>query len=199
MLGMRCVSAAALCVLALSACGAGQQAQTANQVKSSGGSAGSVGSLVVRNAQFTWSDPVPGGFVYPVGSDAALQVSIINEKTAGLRDGDRLVAVSSPIATGGRIVGDASIPDGQVLTAGYDQPVASIELPGTRAVDIALVGLTAPLRAGQTYPVVFTFENAGEVRLEVGVENPQVLPPRARDGGEEDPSFLETGPDVTPR
>ncbi|WP_226369814.1 hypothetical protein [Pseudonocardia oceani] len=32
---------------------------------------------------------------------------------------DRLVAVSSPIATSGRIVGDAAIPDGQVLVAGY--------------------------------------------------------------------------------
>jgi copper(I)-binding protein len=198
-IGTRGVLVGAVCVLALSGCGAGQEAATANQVTASGGSAGSSGSLVVRNAQFTWSDPVPGGFVYPAGADAALQVSIINEKTPGPGDGDRLVEVSSPIAAAGRIIGDASIPDGQVLTAGYDLPVASIELPGTRSVDIALVGLTVPVRAGLTYPVVFTFENAGDVRLEVGVENPQILPPRARDGAAEDPSFLETGPDVTPR
>lgn len=189
----------AVCVLALSGCGAGQETQTANQVAAAGGSAGSVGSVMVRNAQFAWSDPVAGDVVYPAGSDAALQVTFVNEKSVGLGGGDRLVDVSSPVATGGRILGDASIPDGQVLTAGYDQPVASIELPGTRAVDIALVGLTTPLRAGLTYPVVFTFENAGEVRLEVGVENAQVLPPRARDGEEENPSFLETGPDVAPR
>ncbi|GAA3223802.1 hypothetical protein GCM10017691_11180 [Pseudonocardia petroleophila] len=199
MLGTRATLLGAACVLALSGCGAGQEAATANQVTASGGSAGSAGSLMVRNAQFAWSDPVPGGLVYPAGSDAALQVTIVNEKSDGLDDGDRLVAVSSPVAAGGRIVGDAAIPDGQVLTAGYDQPVASIERPGTSSVDIALVGLTTPLRAGLTYPVVFTFENAGEVRLEVGVENPQVLPPRARDGEEEDPSFLETGPDVAPR
>ncbi|GAA3223633.1 hypothetical protein GCM10017691_10780 [Pseudonocardia petroleophila] len=61
---------------------------------------------MVRNAQFAWSDPVPGGVVYPVGSDAALQVTIINEESAGLDDGDRLVAVSSPVAGDGRIPQD---------------------------------------------------------------------------------------------
>lgn len=197
MLGTRATLLGAVCVLTLSGCGAGQQAQTANQVTASGGSAASVGSLMVRDAQFAWSGPVPGDAVHPAGSDAALQVSIVNEESPGLDDSDRLVAVSSPVATSGRIVGEARIPDGQVLTAGYDQPVASVDLPGTRSVDIALLGLTTPLRAGLTYPVVFTFENAGDVRLEVGVENPGVLPPRA---GEEDegPSFLETGPDVAP-
>ena len=199
MVGTRGVLAGAMCVLALGGCGAGQEAATSNQVTSAAGSTGSVGSLVVRNAQFTWSDPVPSGVVYPAGSDATLQVTIINEKSDGLDDGDRLVAVSSPVATGGRIVGDARIPDGQVLTAGYDLPIASVELPGTRTVDIALEGLTAPLRAGQNYPVVFTFENAGDVRMPVGVENPQVLPPRAREGEAENPSFLETGPEVNPR
>lgn len=197
MLGTRATLLGAVCVLTLSGCGAGQQAQTANQVTASGGSAASVGSLMVRDAQFAWSDPVPGGAVYPAGSDAALQVSIVNEKSPGLDDGDRLVAVTSPVATGGRIVGEARIPDGQVLTAGYDQPVASIDLPGTRSVDIALLDLTTPLRAGLTYPVVFTFEYAGDVRLEVGVENPEVLPPRAREE-ERKPSILETGPDVGP-
>lgn len=40
-----------------------------------------------------------------------------------------------------------------------------------------LEGLTEPVRAGLTYPVVFTFADAGELRLPVGVENPTVLRP----------------------
>jgi hypothetical protein len=68
-----------------------------------------------------------------------------------------------------------------VLTAGYDAPVASTALPSTTVVDIALVGLAEPVRAGLTYPVVLTFERAGELRLELPVANPDVLPPRARE------------------
>lgn len=167
---------------ALSGCGAGQQAQTANQVPASGGAAGQVGSIQVRDAHIAWTGPVPGGTAYRTGTDAPLQVTIVNDSTTTVADpaaADRLVAVSSPVATSGRITGDASIADGGVLTAGYDRPVASVTVPGTRTVDIALVGLTEPVRAGLTYPVVFTFARAGELRLQVPVENPSVLPPRA--------------------
>jgi hypothetical protein len=69
---------------------------------------------------------------------------------------------------------------GPVLTAGYEDPVASIAKPDTKTIDAALVGLTEPVRAGLTYPVVFAFERAGELRLEVPVENPEALPPPAR-------------------
>ena len=187
-------AAVAVCVAVLAGCGAGQEAATANHVTSSPGSTGTVGSVQVRDLQFTWSDPVPGDEVYSPGEDAPLQVTIVNTRT-GQGDGDRLVAVSSPVAASGRVIGDASIPDGQVLAAGYDQPVASIVTEGTREVEIVLVDLNAPIRAGMTYPVVFTFAEAGELRLQVGVENPSVLPPRARDGAERDPEVLSTGPD----
>jgi hypothetical protein len=150
--------------------------------------------MQVRDLQFTWSDPVPGDDVYSPGEDAPLQVTIVNTRT-GRGDSDRLVAVSSPVAASGRILGDATIPDGQVLTAGYDGPVASVVVEGTRDVEIALVDLTTPIRAGMTYPVVLTFVEAGELRLQVGVENPSVLPPRVRDGAERSPEVLSTGPD----
>lgn len=184
---------------ALSGCGAGQEAQTANQVTASGGAAGQVGSIQVRDAHIAWVGPVPGDTVYEPGDDAALQVTIVNDATTTVDDAlaaDTLVAVSSPIAGSGRIVGDARIPNGQVLTAGYDQPIASITVPGARAVDIILVGLSEPVRAGLTYPVVFTFARAGELRLQVPVENPEVLPPRARDAEPGEPRTLETGSDV---
>lgn len=180
-------------MIVLAGCGAGQEAATSEQRSSSPGSLGQVGSIQVRDAQFAWSDPVPGDAVYPAGADVPLQVTIVNGEV-GMPSTDRLVAVSSPIATSGRIVGDADIPDGQVLVAGYDGPVSSITVDGAREVAIALEGLTAPIRAGLTYPVVFTFADAGELQLQVGVENPSVLPPRARDA-EQDPAIIGTGPE----
>jgi copper(I)-binding protein len=189
---------AALAVLA-AGCGAGQQAQTANQVTATGGVGGEVGSVLLRDAQFTYDRPVPGGAVYAPGDDAALQVTIVNETSPGLGDGDRLVGVSSPIAASGRVVGDARVPDGQVLSAGYDEPVASLSPLGGDAVSIVLVDLLVPVRAGLTYPVVFTFEDAGDILLDVPVENPDVLPPRARDLDlPEEDRTLETGPEVGP-
>lgn len=184
----------AVCAVGLAGCGAGQQATTSDEPTSAPGSTGSVGPIVVRDAQFVWSDPVLTDAVYQPGADVPLQVTIVNQKTAG-PGADRLVAVSSPVATSGRIVGDARIPDGQVLAAGYDQPVASVVMEGTRPIDIALVGLTTPIRSGMTYPVVFTFEQAGDLRLMVGVETPQVLPPRAREG-EKEPEVASVGPDI---
>lgn len=77
---------------------------------------------------------------------------------------DRLVAVSSPIATSGRIVGDAAIPDGQVLVAGCtvtaSEPPASTTPPapttqsgpaaGSMAVVVARLAPSAvTVRTGQ--------------------------------------------------
>lgn len=179
--------------IGLGGCGTGQQAQTAQQVTGTGGAEGRSASILVRHAQFAYERPIPGGTVYEPGADAPVMVTIVNDATTTVDDGqaaDRLVAVSSPIATSGRIVGDATIPDGQVLTAGHVEPTTP---PGSTAVEIALVGLTAPVRAGHTYPVVFTFERSGDVRVEMPVDNPDVLPPRATDA-EPDVRTLETGP-----
>lgn len=201
--GRRCAAAVGVLglVLTLAGCGAGQQAQTSTQVTMTGGVGGRVGSLVVRDAQITYNGPITGDAVYRPGETAPLQVTIINNATALLEDGmrpDRLESVSSPIARSTRIAGDTRIPDGHVLTAGYDEPVASTVLPGTTVAQIALVDLTEPVRAGLSYPVVFTFEHAGALRLEVPVENPDVLPPRARQPGPADNGIPERYP-VAPR
>lgn len=175
---------AAVAVTLLAGCGAGQPAATAGQAASSGGAVGAIGTIQLRDAVITYSGPVPGDTVYDPGQDAPLQVTIVNDATGRVDDPpvDRLVAVRSPIAASGRIVGDARIPDGQVLTAGYDGPLSSVTPPGTMSVEIVLVGLTEPVRAGLTYPVDLTFERAGTVRLEVPVEYADVLPPRAFEG-----------------
>ncbi len=153
-------------VAVLAGCG-GDNVQTTATL----GAGGRVGGIVVRDAAFIFDRPVAGDTVYQPGEDAALQLTIINE---GDRP-DRLVRVSSPIARLGVIIGDARMAGHQVLTAGYQGPLASATLPGTDAVRIVLVGLRSPVSAGLRYPVVFDFERAGELRLDLPVENPRTL------------------------
>ena len=138
------------------------------QTTATGGVGGRVGDIVVREAQFTFDGPIAGDTVYQPGDDAALQLTIVNEGDRG----DRLIRVTSPIAASATITGDASIPGHQVLTAGYQAPLPSTTLPPIDAAQIVLTGLRSPVSPGFTYPVVFTFEQAGELRLELPVENP---------------------------
>lgn len=166
--------------LILVACGAGQVTQTATQARATGGASGRVGSILVRDAQFVFPGSAAGDAAYGPGADVPIQVTIVNDATATQADGlapDRLVGVASPIARSGRIEGAARIGDGQVLTAGYADPPA-----GTKTVGIALVGLTEPVRAGVTYPVVFRFERAGELRIELPVETPLNPTPNQENG-----------------
>jgi putative oxidoreductase len=79
---------------------------------------------------------------------------------------------------------------GVLIALGLATPAAGAAAAGT----IALVGLKSPVRAGLTYPVLFTFEHAGQLRIEIPVENPEILPPRARDAADADPPTSESGP-----
>lgn len=167
----------------VTACGAGQQAQTANQTSATGGVGGRIDTIEIRDAQFgADQQPVAGDSLYQPGQNAPVQVTIVNDATMTADDAlapDRLVSVRSPVARSGRIIGDARVPDGQALVAGYTRPGASVRTDGSREIAIELVGLTEPLRAGMTYPVEFTFARAGSLRLDLPVENPQFTKPRA--------------------
>jgi copper(I)-binding protein len=174
----RLALAAALLAFLSVGCGAGQDAQTADQITGTGGSYGQTGEVSVLDAQFVFDGPIAGDEVYRPGAEAPLQLTIVN---AGPTD-DRLVEVTSPVAASARITGDPRIPGGQALTAGYVEPVASVETRDARPIEITLVGLTEPVRAGLTYPVTFTFADAGSLTLSLPVENPDVLPPRAEPG-----------------
>jgi len=148
----------------------------------SGSSEGRVGDIVLTDALFEFRGPIEAPAVYRPGESVSVQATIINEGAAA----DRLVAVSSPVAGGGVIDGDAALPSRHTLTAGYSRPVATISLPDTTSVDLRLTDLKMPIRAGLTYPVVFTFARAGELRLQLRVDNPDTpredcpLPPNGR-------------------
>jgi copper(I)-binding protein len=173
-LSLRRLALAALALIASVGCGAGQEAQTADQITGTGGAYGQTGEISVLDAQLVFDGPIAGDEVYRPGADAPLQLTIVN---AGAAE-DRLIEVRGPVATSARVTGDPRIPGGQALTAGYVEPVASVETRNARAIEITLVGLTEPVRAGLTYPVTFIFEDAGSLTLSLPVENPDALPPR---------------------
>ena len=155
--------------LATAACGTGQVSQTAEQVTPW---AGEVGEIAVLDVAFPFRPPVAGDEAYRVGDTAPLSVTIVNHGDAA----DRLVRVSSPIANAGVVVADGLvIPAGQTLTAGQEGQVARIDVSYENDAGlVALAGLSEPIRSGLTYPVVFGFERAGDVLVEVPVDLPDL-------------------------
>lgn len=176
----RCATilAATLLVL-LAGCGRAQP----NEVtfKASGGSEGRVGDIVVSDAAFAFHGPLEASAEYQPGDTVSVRATIVNEGQTP----DRLISVSSPIAGGGVIEGDGLIPSRHALTAGYTGPAAST-LPDTASIDVKLTNLNTAIRAGLTYPVMFTFTRAGQLQLPLRVDTPDrpreecPLPPNGR-------------------
>jgi copper(I)-binding protein len=147
------------------------------------GAEGQVGDILVRHALFPYERPVPGDSVYQPGDTVAVQAFILNEGTGT----DRLVSVSSPIAADGAVLGTNTIRGNHALTAGTTEPaLAANTLRDTTPILLQLTDLNTPIRAGLTYPVVFTFARAGTLRLELPVATPDVpredcpLPPNGK-------------------
>ncbi|MBW0102267.1 copper chaperone PCu(A)C [Pseudonocardia sp. KRD291] len=153
----------ALALLALSGCGSFEA-----QLTGPGGADDGAGTIAVRDARFSASAPRAGDEAYAAGEDAPLTLTIVNTGDAT----ERLVSVSSPVAAGASIGGDARILGGFALVSGYEGATPSQTLPATVRADVELTDLREPVRAGLTYPVTFTFARSGAVTLEVPVGNP---------------------------
>lgn len=85
---------------------------------------------------------------------------------------DRLVSAASPAARTVEL--HTMTMDGGIMRM---RPVPDIPVPAGGTVTLApggmhvmLIGLTAPLRAGDRIPVTLTFERAGAVQVELAVE-----------------------------
>ena len=192
--------------VALAGCGAGQVAQTAEQVAAVGGANATVGPIAVRNAEFEFDGPVEGAFVYPVRGNAPLEMFIVNSGATA----DRLIAASSPVAESVQISGTTEIPAGRELRVEgaplplpapapaapeaanpapqapappaaepapeiTPAPTTAPEALGERQASIVLTGLREEIQAGINYPLVLTFERAGELHIEVPVASPPEL------------------------
>jgi copper(I)-binding protein len=171
--------------LALSACSAGQVTQTATQERDKVGAMAQVGDITVRKAEL--ASPRAGS--YEAGDDAELTLAIVNSgpeaDTLVEVDGEGFGGVeiqSAGTAATGTDSGSSTTTGGTTTTgtgtgiAGSDQ----IEIPTDTTVfvdgdetSITLTDLDEPLTVGQYLELTLTFENAGEVALEVSVANPE--------------------------
>ncbi len=160
------IVAAALALSLVSGCAAGQITQTSSQTSGVDGAIGRAGDIVVRNAVIAAPVVSQGEAAYPPGSNAPLQMVIVNEGAMP----DKLVSASSPFANSVTITGDATMPGNQALAVGQQ---STVTLPGTKRIEMLLTGLRAPLMSGGVrYEVTLIFERAGPLRLEVPVGNP---------------------------
>lgn len=183
--GAALVVGALIGALALTGCGAGQVTSTSSQVTATGGANVTRGAISVRDAQIEFDGPVEGGSAYPAGAGAPLRMAIVNGGT----EADRLVSVTSPVASSVTVAGTTEVLGGLALVVAGEpvesapadepaedtEPTPAVEPPaagGEPTAQIVLAGLREPLRSGLTYPVVMTFERAGQVRIDLPLANP---------------------------
>ncbi|WP_433504617.1 copper chaperone PCu(A)C [Pseudonocardia halophobica] len=160
---------AAVGALLLSGCGAGQVAQTAEQVAAVGGTGGVVGDVAVRNAEIAYPTGLaPTGAVYQKGGQALVEMIIVNDGGAA----DRLVSASSEAGTQVVVTGEQVLAPQLPLVSGDEGDVAAI--PGAKRVTVEIAGLRDDIVAGRTYPLTLVFEKAGPLTIDVPVANPTV-------------------------
>lgn len=153
-------------LLTLAGCGTGQLSQTAGQISAVNGVSAEQGQVAIRDARIAYPPRSQGGTLYAPGGTAPVEVTLLNTGSVP----DRLLRVSSPVASAGTVTGDASLPQGVTLVS--QQAAEGSPPEGTRPIRIALAGLTAPIRTGLAVPVTFTFERAGSVTLQVPIGAP---------------------------
>lgn len=186
--------AVALTGLLISGCGAGQIAQTAEQVAAVNGANATVGSVDLRDVQVAYpTTPAGPDALYRQGGAAPLVATLVNTGSVA----DRLVSVTSPAAASVQIQGDATMPQDVALVS-----PGNLQLAPTNAKRVQLVaeGLTRPVPSGAQLPMTFVFEKAGSVTLTVPTGVPTVegspghAPERASFAdGEEGVNGAETG------
>ena len=95
---------------------------------------------------------------------------------------DRLLTVSSPVAKKAEL--HTMSMEGMVMKM---RPLAGVDIPAGQPVTlkpggqhVMLLGLDAPLREGQSFPLTLTFEKAGTRTVTVAIEKPGATGPAAQ-------------------
>ena len=143
---------AGLLPLVLTACGAGQDAQTYQERNGADNSDTAVGAIALRGLAI---EAPTSGLSHPAGSDVDVVLTLTNADDAE----DRLLEVTTPAAS-----------EVELLVEQEAEPVVVPAL-GTTAgtVTLRLVGLTSELRQGEYVPMTFRFERSGSVEVNVPV------------------------------
>jgi copper(I)-binding protein len=198
--GLRAAAIGALLLspVALGACSAGQVAQTATQEQNLGSQA-DVGDLNLRALELAY----PTGGVYAAGTDARLLGALVSN---GETD-DTLVSIEGDGFDSVEVVDPdaAEAAAAATGTGSLDLPVpagGTVYLGNGDGPSVTLVGLTEEVGVGQYVDVTFTFEQAGEVAVQVPVGVAVRDLPRGEpfdfhegegEGGEEQPGEQQGG------
>ena len=184
-------------LLLLTACAAGEHAQTVEQTPSIDGVQAEAGDLAIRAAGIAAPE---SGASYAKGSTAQLRMVIVNRGAKA----DKLVSVASPVAGGSQFSAgsgastaagsgsptdaspwassSASGTDSETSACGSPSasaPSTPIELPSRGSVQIGigeggpsvtLTGLTTDLFPSQSVPVTLTFSSGASVTFTVAVQ-----------------------------
>jgi len=170
------VAAAAVAVgaaLSLSACGAGQIAQTATQVAAINGNGADQANIQLRNVHVLF--PTSSEFRLEEGGRAELVFTAINTSAT---EADRLVSIetedAADVVLEGAPASGVEIAPQASVTGGV--PAGQITDPESDELTVILEDLSDQVRPGLTVPATFVFENAGEVRVDVPVDAGPVTP-----------------------
>ena len=145
--GRRIACVALLAAIPLTACAAGYQAETSRERTTLTSVTAAKGYLTLRNIFFV--GPASAG------EDLPLYLAIFNGGTAN----DKLLSVSSSASSGGFVPASNAInANGKLF---YNQGDGSVP---------ELTGMKGLVRVGQTVTVTLTFQQAGELTLDVPIE-----------------------------
>jgi len=145
--------ALALLIPAVAGCEAGNSAPTLEFHPASFGAQTVFNGISITNAFVLGA---PAGSTVPSGSSAGLFVSLYN----GGSTGDTLLSVKAGGAASVALSGG---------TVALPANAAPVNLTGPKP-EVVLQNLSSALRGGSSIPVIFDFEHAGSVQLQVPVE-----------------------------
>ncbi len=148
--------------MAFTGCGSGQISQMTTQEPAINGTNASVGAIMLRNVHLRAEQESDA--VEPGTEVELLFVAANNSPDTE----DKLVSVTSEVGEVS-LTGDGTVPAGGVLIVGT--PDGQDEVTEVEAADVetAEVTLTKPISNGLLYPFTFTFEKAGEIKVDVPI------------------------------
>lgn len=188
--------------LALGGCSAGQITQTDTQASGVGGGSANVGQIAVREAAFPFTGDGKTAVIYPAGGTAPLTMTVVNfggqeDKLTGVSSpvaGSAKITGDATVEAGHVLLVKGEPAGPPAPASGSAAPAAPTRAPGTAptatakpteaaaptgpntagdtTAQVVLTGLKEDLTVGPAYPVVLTFQRAGQVTVDVPVANP---------------------------
>ncbi len=188
--------------LGITACGAGQIAQTTNQAAAVNGSSATLGDIALRDVHVVF--PTSGSTAEFVNG-GPLELAFLISNNSPYKN-DRLQSIAFASGTGSvTIDGGNDIPATKSLRAGQPSQLLvessasssnNAADPSESRITVTVTGAGKQITPGLTVPLVFTFAQAGATTLNVPVDAGSVLPRDDRavqnpGGGEEEGSASE--------